>query len=124
MFEKKGITEENYDSMYGNEILRSLQRIEELDEDSVKADRNLELGLLKWSSDFSSAKRDLRFMKAELSMIKERVSEIKTRFTSIVNELRTAATNEDMERLTKRIDGFDFETFVSREDFKKIIFGK
>jgi hypothetical protein len=124
MFEKKGITEENYDSMYGNEILRSLQRIEELDDESKKLDRTLEIGLLKWSSDFSSAKREFRFMKAELGMIKERVSDIKTRFTSIVNELRTSATNEDMERLTKRIEGFDFETFISRDDFKKIISGK
>jgi hypothetical protein len=124
MFEKKGSIETNYDSIFGNEILRSLQRIEELDDETNKANRELEFGLLKFSSDFSSAKRDLRMMKTELGMIKEKITDIKQRFTSIVNELRTTATTEDMERLSKRVDNFDFETFVSREDFMELILKK
>jgi predicted nucleic acid-binding Zn-ribbon protein len=121
MFEKKYVPEVNYDAMYGKEILKSLERIEDLNDNSRKAEREVELRALEWESDVSSAKRELSMMKKEMNMIKERISEIKTRFTSIVGELRITSSNEDMEKLSSRIDNFDFASLITREDFKKLI---
>ena len=121
MFQKKYTPQTNYDSMFGAEILRSLERIEDLNEESRKAERETELKALEWNSDVSSAKRELNFMKGELSAIKEKISEVKERFTGIVNELRLASSQEDMEKLKKRIDELEFGNLMAREDFRELI---
>jgi len=121
MFEKKYIPAVNYDSMYGPEILRSLERIEELNAEDNKIERESGFKILSWESDISSAKREIHLMKGEVSVIKDKLSEIKSRFTSVVNELRMTSTSEDFERLKKRIDDFSFEKFMPREDFKALI---
>ncbi len=121
MFEKKYVPEVNYDSMFGEEVLRSLERIEELNDDGTKIDRNIELNTMGFDSDMSNAKRELKFMKGELTKLKDKVMMIKKHFTSIVGDLRLSATGEDFDRLKRRVDDFDFQNFITREDFMKLI---
>jgi hypothetical protein len=121
MFEKKVVAEINYDAMFGQEIVRSLERIEDLGEEDKKAGREIELKTLEWDNDMSASKRKLLLMKGELAALKAKVVEIKYRFTGIVNELRLTATSEELDRMKSRIENFDYEKFITRKDFLELI---
>jgi hypothetical protein len=120
LFSKKEELKVNYESVLGPDFLRFLERTEEVEDQGKTAKNFLEMKSLEWDTDLSEMKRELKHSKEELLAIKNKIGNLKNDFMQLVTEFKTKANSEDLEKLNYRIENFQLDKFITREEFRKL----
>jgi len=94
-------------------------RIDEQDDLGKDLERFVQMKDLQWHSEVSEFKRELNFMKEQVNELRRRISMLKHNFVMTVEEFRIKASSEDFKKLQNRVDDWDMENFISKDEFKR-----
>jgi len=94
-------------------------RIDEQDDLGKDLERFIQMKDLKWHSEVSEFRREINFMKEQVNELRRRITMLKHNFVLCVEEFRIKSSMEDFNKLQNRIDDWDMENFISRDEFKR-----
>ncbi len=111
----------DYEHRLMPDLLRFLERIEDIEKLHRELSSSNKLRDLKWNASSSEYKRKLNRFRETIKELNEKTDEIKHRFISCVNEFRKKAAKEDLDKLKKKADRFMFEDLITIREFKKML---
>ncbi len=121
MFEKKDKQNINYDLIIGPDFLRFIERIEELEQETKKIERDIGMENLEWDANISHARREVVNEKKELIELKVATEELKRTFINLVTELKMNSNMEDFVKLKRRIEDWQLHKFITRREFDMML---
>ena len=120
MFSKKPVAYD-FEHNLEPEFLQFLERMEDLENNTKRTDRELDMMSMKWDTEISGFKREARMSGIELENIKKNLSELKQTFMDVVAEFKAVAMAEDFEKLKMFINNWDVDKHMSASEFERLV---
>ncbi|MEM4397297.1 MAG: hypothetical protein QW757_01575 [Candidatus Woesearchaeota archaeon] len=111
----------NYDSLFKDELFTYLERIEELEKNFQKTDKEIDIRTIVWANNKNETKIKLNKIKEDINFLKTNIEDLKKTFMNIVFELKFSSNKEDFDLLNKKIENFDYLNFITRRDFIELV---
>ncbi|MEM4397050.1 MAG: hypothetical protein QW757_00320 [Candidatus Woesearchaeota archaeon] len=115
------VAKKNYDSLFSDELFGYLERIEELEKNFQKIDKEIDIRTIVWANNKNETKIKLNKIKEDINFLKTNIENLKKTFMSIVFELKFSSNKEDFDLLNKKIENFDYLNFITRKDFIELV---
>lgn len=118
---QKEISKPDYNKLYKNDLFIYLERIEDLEKNYLDILRKNDFSVLSWSTSSLEVKKRLEKIKKEISFLNEKIEKFKSDFMNIIYELRMSANRDEFETLNKKIENFNYENFISKQEFIRLL---
>jgi len=106
---------------YSEKIIPELDkfsaRVDEIAGDDKRLRVSVEMESLEWHTSMSKVKRELLIMKE----MHKKMESMKTEFIETVMDFRTKTDKENFEKLKRKLERFNFEEYMTKEEFRKLL---
>src|SRR3989338_5109050 len=110
---------------YSEKIIPELDkfsaRVDEIAGDDKRLRVSVEMESLEWHTSMSKVKRELLIMATQLKEMHKKMESMKTEFIETVMDFRTKKDKENFEKLKRKLERFNFEEYMTKEEFRKLL---
>ncbi|HIH41923.1 TPA: hypothetical protein HA239_05965 [Candidatus Woesearchaeota archaeon] len=110
---------------YSEKIIPELDkfsaRVDEIAGDDKRLRVSVEMESLEWHTSMSKVKRELLIMATQLKEMHKKMESMKTEFIETVMDFRTKTDKENFEKLKRKLERFNFEEYMTKEEFRKLL---
>jgi hypothetical protein len=99
----------------------SIKRLFVLEDKAMKIEDYMSIGSLRWKSNMEDALNQLTVMKDEITEVQQDFRVSVANFLETIEFFRNSATREDFDKVSKRIEDWNPEDYVSMEELHNMI---
>jgi len=102
---------------YSKDLLDFLSRVEVIQNLHNSFTTSHQMHDLKWDTTVSETRREMHKIHSDLKLAKEKIEELKNMFRNTVMNFKECALPEDYEKVKNRIERWNVDEFIGREEF-------